>query len=74
MLSVVARLRRIKSGETLVLAAQCLVGRSAACQIRLDDRYVSSEHAKLVWTGSKWQVRDLGSRNGTFVDGRRVEP
>lgn len=74
MLRPVAILRRMRDGETFPLAAQCLVGRSSACLIRLDDRYVSSEHAKLVWTGTKWQVRDLGSRNGTFVDGRRVEP
>ena len=74
MLLDVATLRRIRDGESFPVAAQCLLGRSVACQIRLDDRYVSSEHAKLIWTGTKWQVRDLGSRNGTFVDGRRLEP
>ena len=72
--ATVAILRRIRDGATFPLAAQSLIGRSPACQIRLDDRYVSSEHAKLIWTGTKWQLRDLGSRNGTFVDGRRVEP
>ena len=74
MLPKVATLRRIRDGQLFPLAAQCLIGRSPACLVRLDDRYVSGEHAKLVWTGTKWQLRDLGSRNGTFVDGRRIEP
>jgi hypothetical protein len=40
----------------------------------LDDAYASSEHAKIVWTGTSWELRDLGSKNGTFVDGMRVAP
>ena len=51
-----------------------LVGRSPSCGLRLDDRTVSGEHALLSWTDSEWRVRDLGSRNGTFVGGRRVPP
>ena len=51
-----------------------MIGRSKACALRLDDPYVSSEHAKVVWTGTVWRIRDLGSRNGTFVDGQRIEP
>ena len=27
-----------------------------------------------MWSGTRWEVRDLGSRNGTFVGGRRLEP
>jgi len=54
--------------------ARMLVGRSPACALRLDDRHVSGEHAALIWTGQGWEIRDLGSRNGTFVDGDRVQP
>ena len=50
------------------------MGRTANCALRLTERHVSGEHATLVWTGAHWEVRDLGSRNGTFVNGRRVEP
>jgi len=35
---------------------------------------VSAEHASIFWTGDRWEVRDLGSSNGTFVDGRPAPP
>lgn len=69
-----ARLERLSDGSVLPLAAQCLVGRSAACGLVLEDRFVSSEHAKILWMNGTWRVRDLGSRNGTFVNGQRAEP
>ena len=69
-----ATLKRAGDGSIHVVPAQCLVGRSASCTLRVDDPYVSSEHAKLVWTGAHWTIRDLGSRNGTFIDGKRLEP
>jgi hypothetical protein len=39
----------------------------------VDDRQVSGEHASLRWTDAGWQVRDLGSRNGTFLGAERLE-
>ena len=50
-----------------------LVGRSPACGLRIDNRHVSGEHATIAWTGRHWEIRDLGSRNGTYVDGSRIE-
>src|SRR4051812_47697701 len=38
----------------------------------LDDRCVSSEHARITRSGDAWEIFDLESRNGTFVDGRPV--
>lgn len=70
----VAVLQRIGEETRVPLPAQTLVGRSATCGLQLDDKFVSSEHAKIQWTGGVWTIRDLGSRNGTFVDGRRVPP
>lgn len=52
------------------------VGRDPAADLQFDpeeDRAVSARHAALVYEGGRWLVRDLGSRNGTFVDGERVE-
>jgi hypothetical protein len=51
-----------------------VVGRAPACLLRLDDPGVSAEHASIFWTGDRWEVRDLGSSNGTFVDGKLLSP
>jgi hypothetical protein len=51
-----------------------LLGRHPACDLRVDDPRVSGEHASVHWTGDHWELRDLGSRNGTTVDGRRLGP
>ncbi len=56
------------------MAARLLIGRAPSCSLRLDDPHVSGEHATLLWTGKTWEVRDLGSRNGTFVAGTRLSP
>ncbi len=53
-------------------APVALVGRDPLCQVVVDDSRVSREHLALEWTGGQWWIRDLGSSNGTFVDGRRV--
>ncbi len=59
-------------GRTLELEPEYLVGRAPACALRLDHRYVSAQHALLRWTGHGWELKDLGSRNGTYLDGHRV--
>ena len=74
MLRPVAVLKRLSDGSTVRLPAHCLVGRSPSCTLIVDDKFVSSEHAKIVWLSGSWKIRDLGSRNGTFVDGKRAEP
>jgi DNA-binding NtrC family response regulator len=48
-----------------------IIGRAPECGLVLDDPKVSSTHAELVATGSGVRLRDLGSRNGTFVDAAR---
>lgn len=61
-------------GRHHTLGARHVVGRSRRCDLRLSDASVSGEHATLLWKDGTWCVRDLGSRNGTFVRGVRVEP
>ena len=67
-----------RPGERTVLfplkAAVVTIGRSPSCEIVLDDPLVSRKHAELREVGGgRWQIRDLGSYNGTFVNGRHVD-
>lgn len=62
------------TGAERALSARTLVGRSPACTIRIDDNRVSGEHASLWWREGRWWIRDLGSRNGTRVDGEVLAP
>lgn len=69
----VAWLEGVGGTRRVTVPARCLVGRSANCALRPSDPRVSAEHATIIWTGEEWSIRDLGSRNGTFVNGTRVE-
>lgn len=50
-----------------------VLGRKSPADVVLDDAQLSRSHARLTWTDSGVFVEDLGSTNGTFVGGRRVE-
>jgi uncharacterized RDD family membrane protein YckC len=49
-----------------------VVGRSRSCDIRIKEDSVSRLHAALVWHDDQLVIEDLGSSNGTFVNGARV--
>jgi hypothetical protein len=55
-----------------VLAGRVLMGRSSACQLVFADDTVSRRHAELRIEDGRWMLRDLGSSNGTYVNGRLV--
>ena len=62
------------NAECSVLTGSPLtLGRSATVDIILDSSGVSRKHAELLRQGPVVAVRDLASRNGTFLNGRRVE-
>jgi hypothetical protein len=69
-----ALLRQSASGESTVLEADHLVGRSQRAALRLDSPFVSAQHATIRWVGGAWEVRDLGSRNGTIVNDTPLKP
>jgi transcriptional regulator with GAF, ATPase, and Fis domain len=52
--------------------SRVLVGTGPACDLRLTDRQVSRRHVALELVGRRLRVTDLGSTNGTFVDGLAV--
>lgn len=49
------------------------VGREPGCELQLGHESVSRRHAELIPSPDGWRLRDLGSKNGSFVEGRRVE-
>ncbi|NJN96264.1 MAG: FHA domain-containing protein [Anaerolineales bacterium] len=49
-----------------------IVGREADSDIQIDDRQVSRRHAEITQTVEGYTLRDLGSKNGTFLNGEPV--
>jgi hypothetical protein len=49
------------------------LGRSRKCDIVVDDPNVSREHAEIRPRGGSWVLRDLGSTNGSSINGRRTD-
>jgi hypothetical protein len=69
-----ARLRQVEQERRIELRASTLVGRSFRCDLKLEPGEVSGQHAELRYKGGAWTLRDLGSRNGVFVNGQRLGP
>jgi hypothetical protein len=60
-------------GVAHAAAEKTTIGRSQEGQLVVLASSVSREHAELKRVEAGWQIRDLGSRNGTFVDGTRCQ-
>lgn len=52
---------------------EVLVGRLAECQVRLQDANVSRRHAAFIRLDDGWALQDLGSTNGTRVNGQEID-
>ena len=63
------------SGQRIALrTGKSFVGRAHENEIHLDDPQISRRHAEITWDGVRCAVTDLSSRNGTFVNGKRLTP
>jgi DNA-binding winged helix-turn-helix (wHTH) protein len=58
--------------EVALPEGETLIGRAADVRVRLNAVEVSRHHARLRVEGARLTIEDLGSRNGTFVEGRKV--
>jgi FHA domain len=72
-------LRPYSSQALVVVQQQLVICRrapqepdSAECYLAIDRPIISARHAQIVRTATAYLLSDLGSKNGTFVDGRRV--
>ncbi|MBI2535999.1 MAG: FHA domain-containing protein, partial [Gemmatimonadetes bacterium] len=72
----ILRLRDLKSGEAREFETSTVrIGRDSASELPITGelaKVVSSAHVRLVHDGAGWWVEDLGSRNGTYLDGKRL--
>ncbi len=53
---------------------EVVVGRSPNVHVKIDNKYVSSKHLSLTLNQGKVKVRDLSSSNGTYIDGKKLDP
>jgi hypothetical protein len=64
----------IVDGKRMVVGpAGAVLGRSRQCDVVLDDANVSRRHAEIRPRGGAWVLTDLGSTNGSCLNGRRID-
>jgi len=59
---------RLELGEGKVF-----IGRAPECEIRLSINNVSRKHASITFTNEEYHIKDLGSTNGVYINGIKVE-
>jgi pSer/pThr/pTyr-binding forkhead associated (FHA) protein len=59
-------------GRTYPVVGTTAIGRAPECDLRLDEAGMSRMHARLVPTDDGLLLEDLGSTNGSFINGKRV--
>jgi hypothetical protein len=59
-------------GRTHQLGARTVVGRGSEADITVDDSGISRKHLEIVWDGRRAEARDLGSTNGSTLNGSRL--
>lgn len=57
----------------LVAGRRNTIGRAVDCEVRLYDEHCSREHSFIQYVDGRWMIVDLGSRNGTLVNGERIQ-
>lgn len=65
VLTPVQQTLRLKPGEYTI-------GRDPTCDIIIVDPYVSRVHAKIFYKNGRWYVEDIGSKNGTYINGEDI--
>jgi len=70
---LIAQTGRLNGSRWVLEGAQTLIGRGAECGVVIPDRQVSRVHARIVHAPEGYYLEDLGSKNGTHLNGAAVE-
>ncbi len=62
-----------RESERIDIETAIVIGRSPECDLRLDDTFLSSRHARVANDGGDLSIEDLGSTNGTYVNQELVK-
>lgn len=69
---LIAREGQLTGERWTIEGEEFLIGRGSDCQIVLPERQVSRHHAKITSEGGSYVLHDLGSKNGTHLNGTQV--
>ena len=69
---VVVAAKGFEPGVSWDVASGATMGRSDGAEIKVDDRFASSAHARIFLRGDLMYVEDMGSTNGTYLNGRQI--
>ena len=64
--------RAAPAGAIGLIKPEAWIGADTDKVLGLKDGFGAAHHARLRWDGAGWRLEDLGSKNGTFVNGERV--
>ena len=60
-------------GDSVPLSGEIRLGRAPDCTLDIEDDYASGHHARLYHDDQSWILADLGSTNGTYINGVRIQ-
>jgi len=63
----------LREGEIIYLGEETRIGRGPRSHVKMSDLVASHEHAQIIFAREKYLLEDLGSVNGTYINGVRIK-